>query len=183
VEATAQVRGGERGVRGEVRLAGIGAGALGAIAMIAFMMAAAALEGSSPLDPIAAVGTTFRGEDAARTGALTIAWGAAVHLLVGAALGMAFAAVVPRDMPLPSSIVLGGGSALFWMAIAVKVLVPAFAPILLVEMPRHGGAWVIAHAVFGAVTGIAPWLRRRIAARPRRAAPERAAPLRPRTSP
>ncbi len=46
-----------------------------------------------------------------------------------------------------------------------------------------GGSWVVAHTLFGAVMGIAPWLRRRIGARSaRRPEATHAGVLRPRTS-
>jgi hypothetical protein len=153
---------------------------LGAVAMTAFMMAASALDGDSPLSPLRAVGSTLRGPQALEGGAGTIAWGVLLHLAVGASLGVLFAAIVPRDLTLPAGMVLGAGAAILVMAMALQVVVPRVAPLLRASMPRHGGAWVIAHAVFGAVTGIAPWLRRRTG---RLVVPgERARPLRPRTS-
>jgi hypothetical protein len=169
----------------EILRAGAAAGALGGVAMMAFMMAAAALDGDTALAPLRAVGTTFREAEALDGGAGTIAWGVAVFLLFGAALGVAFAAAVPRSMDLPSGMVLGAGVGLLAMAFLVRLVVPRVAPVLAASMPRHGGAWVIAHAVFGAVAGIAPWLRRRIGGELRRRAaapspPSR--PLRPRTS-
>jgi hypothetical protein len=169
----------------EILRAGAAAGALGGVAMMAFMMAASALDGDSALSPLRAVGTTFRGREALDGGAGTIAWGVAVFVLFGAALGVAFAAAVPRDMRVPSGMVLGAGMGLLAMAFLVRLVIPHVAPALAASMPRHGGAWVIAHAVFGAVTGIAPWLRRRIGGEVRRraAAPTpQSGPLRPRTS-
>jgi hypothetical protein len=150
--------------------------------MMAWMMAAAALEGDAALEPVAAVGTAFRGDDASRTGAAAVTWGVLLHLSLGAILGVVFSAIVPRDMPLPSSMMLGAGSALFWLGLVVQII-PRVAPILDSEMPRHGGAWVVAHAAFGAVLGIAPWLQRRMGERAgRRAGPGRPGVLHPRTS-
>jgi hypothetical protein len=159
---------------------------LGAIAMMAWMMAAAALDGDGALSPLRAVGTTLRGPEALQGGAGTIAWGVLLHLAVGAAFGVVFAAVVPRDMELQGGVVLGTGVAIILMAIVIPLVLPRVAPLLKASMPRHGGAWVIAHAIYGAVAGIAPWLRRRIGGRvaPRRIEPPQRAPaLRPRTSP
>ncbi len=176
--ATARLSG--AGTPGEVWRAGVAAGMLAAAAMILFMAAAAAFDGDA-LGPLRAVGTTLRGREALSGGAGTIAWAVLLHLAVGAALGIPYAAVVPRDMPLHSSVVLGAGCALVVMAFAVPLLVPAVSPVLADRMPAHGGAWVIAHALFGAVVGIAPELRRRIGAR--RGARARGMPvLRPRTS-
>lgn len=183
VETASQVRVQAQGTGREIWLAGAGAGALAGLAMMAFMMGAAALDGAGALDPLRAVGTAFRGEDASRIGIGAVAWGIVVFLGVGAALSIAFTAIVPRDMPLSSSVVLGAGCATFWMALAVKVLIPWLAPVLALEMPRHGGAWVIAHAVFGAVAGIAPWLRRRVGQGAAHRPEGRTGVLRPRTSP
>ncbi len=179
-ETEAQVE--EPGSGRETWIAGVGAGALAAVAMMAFMMGAAELDGSA-LDPLRAAGATFRGRDASG-GAGAIAWGIVLHLVTGAALGVLFAAMVPRDITAPAGAVLGAGCALILMGFAVTLVIPPLNPILAAEMPRHGGSWVIAHALFGAVMGIAPWLRRRIgdrsARRPEAAA--RARVLRPRTS-
>jgi hypothetical protein len=152
--------------------------------MVGWMMGAAALDGASPLDPLRAAGTTFRGAEAPEGGVGTVAWGLLLHLAVGVPLGVAFAASVPRDMSVSAGSVLGAGTALFVMAFAVKLVIPRLAPVLAAEMPRHGGAWVIAYTVFGAVMGIAPWLRRRIGERSARgpSATRHAGALRPRTS-
>jgi hypothetical protein len=173
------------GAARETFAAGVAAGVLGAVAMMAWMMGASALDGDSALAPLRAVGTTFRGPEALQGGAGTIAWGVALHLLIGAALGVAFAAIVPRDMELQSGMILGAGVAILVMAVAIQVVLPRVAPLLRASMPRHGGAWVIAHAIYGAVAGIAPWLRRRIGGGvPGRVEPlERTPALRPRTSP
>ncbi|HEX9401092.1 MAG TPA: hypothetical protein VF912_13360 [Anaeromyxobacter sp.] len=176
----ATVRVARTGMRGEVWMAGAVAGLLAAATMIVFMAAAAALDGDA-LGPLRAVGSTLRGREALSGGAGTIAWAVLLHLAVGAALGVAYAAVVPRDMPLHSSVVLGAGCALVVMAFAVQLLVPAVSPVLAAAMPAHGGAWVIAHVLFGAVAGLAPALRRRIGAA-RATGARGMALLRPRTS-
>lgn len=167
----------------EIWVAGAGAGALAGLAMVGWMMAAAALDGGSALDPLRAAGATFRGPGALNGGAGTVAWGLLLHLAVGALLGVLFAALVPRDISLSSGTVLGAGSALVTMAFAMTLVVPRLAPVLAAEMPRNGGSWVIAHTLFGAVIGIAPWLRRRIGDRSvRRPEATHAGVLRPRTS-
>jgi hypothetical protein len=177
-------RGGELNRR-EILAAGAAAGALGGVAMMVWMTGAAALDGDSALAPLRAVGTTFRGREALEGGAGTILWGVAVHLIVGALVGVGFAAVVPRTIETPAGMVLGAGVGLLAMAVFVRLVIPWVAPALASVMPRQGGAWVIAYALSGAVTGIAPWLRRRIGSRMRQHAAEPAAPqrpLRPRTS-
>lgn len=179
VETTA--RSTQTGQRGDVLSAGCAAGLLAAVAMILFMAAVGAWDGGDALGPLRAVGSTFRGQEALAGGAGTIAWGVLLHLVVGAVLGTAFAAIVPSDMPLHSSVVLGAGCALVVMSFAIPVVVPRLSPVLAGQMPVHGGAWVIAHALFGAVAGIGPALRGRVGAG-RRARRRDAPVLRPRTS-
>jgi hypothetical protein len=161
--------------------AGVAAGLLAAVAMMAFLAAVAALDGSA-LDPLRAVGTSFRGSDPSTAGALPVLWGLVLHLAVGAAFGLAFTVVAPRDTTGPAGAVLGAGYALIVMAFALPFVVPALAPGLHARMPAHGGSWVIAHTLFGAVAGLGPALGRRISGR-QRAPREGPGILRPRTSP
>jgi hypothetical protein len=174
---------GSAGRRRDRWAAGVAVGLLAAVAMMAFMAAVAAIDGSA-LDPLRAVGTSFRGTDPSTAGPLPVLWGIVLHLAVGAAFGLAFIAVAPRETTGPAGAVLGAGYAIVVMAFVLPFVVPALAPALHERMPAHGGAWVIAHALFGAVAGLGPSLRRRISERPGRRAP-RPGPgvLRPRTSP
>jgi hypothetical protein len=176
--------GSANGSRREAWRAGIAAGLLAGVAMMAFMMlCAGALDGATAaLDPLRAVGTSFRGRDASTAGALPIVWGIALHLGVGGAFGLALMGVVPRDSSGGAAAMLGTGYALILMAFALPLVVPAVAPVLHDRMPANGGAWVVAHAVFGAVAGAGPALRRRMARSGRRPE-ERPGVLRPRTSP
>jgi hypothetical protein len=162
----------------------VATGLLGALVMMAFMAIAAGVGGDA-LDPLRAVGTSFRGDDATRAGAGPVVWGAVVQLALGAASGAALAAVFPKDLTAPASVTLGGGSGLILMAFALSSVAPAVAPLARPLMSPNGGAWVIAHALFGSIAGLAPWLHRRIrAGGARRTAPhERAGALRPRTAP
>lgn len=166
------------GPRAPGRLAaGAAAGALAALAMVVFMAAAAAWDGDV-LGPLRAAGTAFRGT-AALDGPATIAWGLVLHLVVGVGLGTVYALVLPSDFSTVAAVVLGAGCALVLMGLAMAIVVPVVAPVLAAAIPRHGGAWVIAHAVFGAVAGTAPALRRRFGAR---RGGRRGLPLEPRTA-
>jgi hypothetical protein len=137
-------------------------GLVGATAMMAWMTAAASLQGDGALAPLRAVGSAFRGAEALPGGIGTIAWAAVLHLAVGAALGVLFGEVLPPVRQVPGAMVLGAALALGAMALAIELVLPHVAPVLRASMPRHGGAWVIAHAVFGAATATAPCLRRRL---------------------
>jgi hypothetical protein len=93
-------------------------------------------------------------------GAAKLAFGAAVHLATAAALGVLYSAVVPRDFPTACAVGVGVGLALFALMFMMPVVVPWANPGFRGAMQAIGGAWVIAHAVFGAVLGAAPALRR-----------------------
>jgi hypothetical protein len=166
---------------GSVWRAGAATGSLAAVAMMAVMVLGAG--DGDPLDPLRAVGTSFRGEDATRTGALPVVWGAVLHLAIGAAFGAAFLATFPKDLTAAAGAVLGAGSALLLMGFVISAIAPLAAPMARTLMSPNGGAWIIAHALFGAVAGLGPWLRRRLRERGTRRAPDAPKVLRPRTSP
>jgi hypothetical protein len=163
--------------------AGAASGLLGAVAMVALMMAAAGMDGGDPLDPLRAIGTSFRGEDATRTGVVPVAWGAILHLAIGAAFGATLAAVFPKDLTPAAGAVLGAGSALLVLGFAMTAVAPFVAPMARSLMSPNGGAWIVAHALFGAVAGAGPSLHRRIRERGARRAPGAGKVLRPRTAP
>jgi hypothetical protein len=170
--------GGESGWR-----VGTAAGLAAAVAMMAFMAVAAGLDGDA-LDPLRAVGTSFRGEDATRTGVVPVVWGTFLHLAIGAAFGAAFAAIAPKDLTAAAGAVLGAGAALLLMGFVLSAVAPIVAPLARSLMSPNGGAWIVAHAALGAIAGLGPWLHRRMRARAARRAPEeRAGVLRPRTAP
>lgn len=159
--------------------AGAAAGVLAALALALFMAAVAAAGGDGALAPLRAAGATFRGEGGSV--AAGVAWGLLLHLAAGAAVGIVFAAIVPPDFPNVSAAGLGAGCSILLMALAVSLVIPQVAPVLDADMRHRGGAWILAHALFGVVLGIAPALRRR-RGRPVRGG-EPPLTLRPRTSP
>jgi hypothetical protein len=68
--------------------------------------------------------------------------------------------MVPRDFgPVPAGVVLAG-AALLVMAAMATVVLPAVDPPLRAEMPAFGGAWVIAHGIYGFTVGAAAQLLR-----------------------
>jgi hypothetical protein len=139
-----------------VLFAGAVMGALGGAAMLGTLMIDAALHGGSALRPLELLGASFPGS------AVDVLGGVVAHLLVSAALGVPFAAVVPRDFPTPAGAVLGIGYAFLVIAVMTSWVYPAANPVLDENLHSVGGAWVIGRALFGAVLGLAPWLRRRL---------------------
>ena len=140
----------------EVLVAGALAGALGGAVMLVALIIDAVLHGSSPWARLQLLGAPFPGSG------VDVPAGVVVHLLVSAALGVPFAAFVPRDFPTGAAMVMGIGYAFAVLALMTSCVYPAANPVLDEHLPSMGGAWVIARALFGAVTGLAPWFRRRL---------------------
>jgi hypothetical protein len=144
-------------------VAGATSGLLGGAVMALFLMLAAGVAGTPWLQPLAAIGTTFVGAEAPGAGAA--AWGAALHALTSAALGLGFAAIFPRDLPPVSAAVVGAGYAFLAMAIMASLVVPLVNPAFAAAAQPAGGAWVVAHALFGTALGLS-WARWRRAGAP-----------------
>ncbi|HZA51925.1 MAG TPA: hypothetical protein VE549_14370 [Myxococcaceae bacterium] len=87
-------------------------GALGGVLMAAWLVVSAGFGEHGPIRPLELFGATFHGPDALGGGAVAAMPGVLLHLVVSAALGVPFAAVVPRDFPVAAGSVLGIGYAL-----------------------------------------------------------------------
>jgi hypothetical protein len=123
--------------------------------MAGFLILVAAAVGLDPLHPIRVIGATFGGPEASLAGAATVAWGAFVHAAASIAIGLAFVAIFsPEARPLGGA-VLGGGYALFVLGIMAAGVVPRVNDVFRVEMQPMGGSWVVAHALYGCVLGLA----------------------------
>jgi hypothetical protein len=133
--------------------------------MIVVAVVGAASQGVPAVQPLQVIGASFVGPEALE-GPARIAFGALVHLGTSVAFGVVFAAIVPRDFPTASGIGVGVGWALFGLGFMMSTIVPWANPGFRGEMQDLGGTWVIAHAVFGAVLGMTPALRRRLARDP-----------------
>lgn len=139
----------ERGALGS----GIVGGLLGGAAMALFMSAAASAAGLPAWQVLRAVGTTFVGAGSLG-GTGQVLYGAALHGLVSAAVGLAFAGAVPRDFPPGSAAVLGLGYAFFLAGIMASLVIPAVNPGFREQVQPVGGAFVVAHALYGVVLGL-----------------------------
>lgn len=153
----------ERSTATGVIVSGALMGALGGALMAAFLMIDAALEKTDPVLPLELFGATLVGPEALGGGSAAVLPGVLLHLLVSAALGVPFAALVPNDFPTGSASVLGVGYAFVIMALMTSYVIPAANPLLEEHLHSFGGAWVIARAIFGATLGFIPWLRRSMA--------------------
>lgn len=141
--------------------AGVLAGIVGAVLKVGFMVVAAVVHGKPPLQPLRPLGATFRGEDAVLGGPGSFLYGLAVLVLVSAAFGLLFAALLPPDYEPAGTAMIGMGYGLFLMAVLTSSVLPEVNPLLRARMPALGGSWVLAAAIWGAALGFVPTLRRR----------------------
>jgi hypothetical protein len=171
-DRSADVTWNEQPAKGSFALAGPAGGFAGGLAMAACLMLAAALQGLEPLAAIEPIGATFAGADAADGGEPSAALGVLLHLGVSALLGLLFAVVVPRDFPAKDAGVLCIAFAFVVMGFMASAIVPAVNPLLKSRFHDLGGAWVVAHAVFGFTTGsVCQLIRRGLEARAVRVRP------------
>lgn len=144
---------GANGGRSAILLPGFGAGLLGGIAMAAWMIASAALDGMEPLAALRPMGDTFAGAEPRGGGPGVVLYGLTLHMLFAGAVGILFTIVLPRDLEPRLASVLCIGSAFGVMAVMTSFVLPAYNPSLRAEMPELGGSWVLAHAAYGATVG------------------------------
>ena len=154
-------RAADRPRRGELLLAGGGAGLVGGVLMMLWMILAALVDDRGALSALRPIGLTFLGDSAVEGTPLVTAWGIFLHLAVAAALGVPLAAMLAPGFPYGSGFVIGVGYAWVLMAVAAALVLPAVNPTLRDHMPALGGAWVIACALYGAAVGAGPALRPR----------------------
>ena len=132
---------------------GIVSGLLGGAAMALFLAAAASAAGMPARHVLEAIGATFV-EAGALGGMGQVLGGAVLHALVAVAAGLAYAAVVPRDLPPSCAAVLGLGCALFLAGIMMSLVVPLANPGFREQAQPLGGSWVVGHALYGVVLGL-----------------------------
>jgi hypothetical protein len=146
----------------DVLAAGTFAGVLGGIGMIVVAMIGAANQGVSPAHPLMVIGETFVGPEAL-AGGPKLAFGALVHVLTSAGLGVVVVALIPREYRPACAMGLAAGLVLFAMGFMMSTLVPWVNPGLRGSFQVIGGTWVVAHVVYGVTLGLAPALRRWLA--------------------
>lgn len=151
----------ERGGGGRTAARGFVAGVAGGLAMAAFMALAASIEGLGPLSPLRPLGDTFADSGSREGGAGVLAFGLGLHLLVAGLVGVVCAGLVPAELRPGGAAIVCMGVAFVALAIATSYVLPAWNASLLASMPRLGGSWVMAHAVYGAVVGYVGWMGRR----------------------
>jgi hypothetical protein len=121
--------------------------------MAIFLVVLAGASGMPWLKPLQAIGATLVGPGGLGGSGQAI-YGAFLHALASAALGLLYAAIFPRDFPPLCAAVVGAGYALLALAIMASMVVPIVNPSFRAEMQPIGGSWVVAHALFGAAMGL-----------------------------
>jgi hypothetical protein len=135
---------------GEILRSGALGGILGGIAMAGWMVIAATLEGMDPLEALEPMGSALGGPEAGDGGGQRLALGLLLHLLVAGAWGVVLAAMLGHEFPAGMAAGLGVGFAFFALGVMMSVVVTDE---MRAGMRPLGGAWVIAHAVYGLVAG------------------------------
>jgi hypothetical protein len=146
--------------RHEVLASGVVVGVAGAVAMMGVATFAAAWNGLGAMYALQVIGESLVGPRALESPAAQVAFGALLHLLTSVALGVVFAAIVPRDFPPASAIGVGVGFGLLALVVMTSLVVPWANPGFGPGIQAIGGSWVIAHAAFGGTIGMAPAFQR-----------------------
>jgi hypothetical protein len=141
--------------------AGAAGGIAGGVAMALFLVLAAAMNDLDPLHALRPLGATFVGP---HDGHAFLVYGIFVHLAVSALLGVLFVAVLPAGYTTAASSTLGGAYGVFAAVLLETLIVPRADPTLQAALPRVGGSWILAVAIYGAVLGaFGPRLRAQLA--------------------
>ena len=130
-------------------MTGAVSGLLGGAVMAVFVMLAAAATGMDALHPMRAIGATLGGAEALQGGAGGVALGLLLHAATSIAFGLLFVAIFPIDLRPLEAVVIGAGYAMFVLGIMAVAVVPSVNVSFRVQTQPIGGAWVIAHALYG----------------------------------
>ena len=130
-------------------MTGAASGLLGGVVMAGFLVLAAADTGMGALHALRAIGATFVGPEALQGGAGIVAYGALLHAVTSIAFGLLFVVILPIDLRPLEAVVIGSGYAMFVLGLMAAAVVPSVNVSFRVEMQPIGGAWVVAHALYG----------------------------------
>jgi hypothetical protein len=131
------------------------AGLAGGVAMAAYLVFAAAVQGMEPLTALEPMGATFRDAVEPSAGDGSMLFGLFLHLAVSAMAGLLFVSVLPRNFSPGNAAFICVGFAFAMMGVMTSCIVPAANPVLKESFHDLGGSWVIAHALFGFTVGYA----------------------------
>jgi hypothetical protein len=144
----------------EVLHAGVVAGAAAGAGMLLWLMTYG-LFGLGLLTPVKLIGATFYGQAALGPGLGAAIVGVILHMTMSVALGVLFAAIVPREAD-PFTAVLGGlVYALLVWTVTSFVLIPVANPVMRANLDAVSLPWFGAHVVYGCALGLVQQLESR----------------------
>jgi hypothetical protein len=162
-----------RGIRSEIAvvqhisvpdtvLSGALAGTIGGVFQALFAMGTATLGGADILSPFRLTGATLIGPSALEGGAGIIAFGLLLHLVMAAAWGSLFAAILPREASAGSAFIAGLIFGTIVMLVMLHFVLPAVNPVMR-EAVDGTTSFLLAHLVYGGSLATVPMLRRQFA--------------------
>lgn len=145
--------------------AGAAAGLIGGLAMAAWVVGTAPVQGVNWTVPLQLLGTPLVGHVPFGPAGAAPIYGLVLHLTVSALLGLLFGAALPHTRSAGLTLLLGLGYALVVMVIATGLVLPVVNPPLRTALRTMTGPWVVGHLLFGASLALVPALRPRFSAR------------------
>ena len=144
--------------RSHILLAGIEAGVIGGLLMMAWLGLVSLLYGRTVWHPANLIATTFYGEEALRRG---FRWatlsGLSLHVVVCVAIAVLFGLLVNRISGRRSVLLLGLAAGLAWYLIGFTFFWRMVNPVVLEYRPSQ--AMFVAHLLFGVCLGTLPGYR------------------------
>jgi uncharacterized protein DUF6789 len=144
--------------RSHILLAGIEAGVVGGLLMMAWLGLVSLLYGRTVWHPANLIATTFYGEEALRRG---FRWatlsGFSLHLVVCVTIAIAFGLLVNRIPGRRRVLLLGLAAGLAWYLIGFTFFWRLVNPVVLEYRPSQ--AMLVAHLLFGVCLGTLPGYR------------------------
>ncbi len=142
---------------------GVAGGVLGALVMGLFFMLVSAMRGLGFWTPMKLISAVFLGTSAVFAGAGAVVLGLIVHLLVGAALGVLYAYMIPKEISVGLDVLMGlAFGALVYFVMTYAVL-PWVNPLMFAAVSR--GWFFVYHLAFGLTLSLVVPVRRGVVSR------------------
>jgi len=139
----------DRGSPSARLVAGIGAGIVGGILMIGFLMTYARLTGAGLTSPLKAVGALVYGVEALVAGPVALLTGASIQLGFAIVLGILFALCVTRRTSIVSASFAGIAMGIAVWLLMVLLVLPLANPTMAARVALIPLAYFIAHVLYG----------------------------------
>jgi hypothetical protein len=145
----------------EIIGAGVVSGIIGALLMALYGAVATTVKGLGFLAVPKLIGAVFMTPAALLHPVVLTLWGTVLHLLLGAAWGVLFAALVRRETRGGTALLAGLAYAIAIFLLMAFVVVPVTNPVMASRTSMMPGTLFIMHLLFGVGVSLAPLLRRR----------------------